>query len=105
MGGQLDVVGWEQRKGSGELAAAVHLCRFYFLFPVCMSVSIVFSFPSVWCRRRWDALKSNNIKHPDIVLRTMIFQTSAWSFISGVFFSYLLRIRAVSREACCAHMR
>ena len=42
MGGQLDVVGWEQRKGSGELAADVHLCRFYFLFPVCMSVSIVF---------------------------------------------------------------
>ena len=55
MGGQLDVVGWEQRKGSGELAAAVHLCMFYFLFPVCMSVSIVFSFPSVWCRQRWDA--------------------------------------------------
>ena len=46
MGGQLDVVGWEQRKGSGELAAAVHLCMFYFLFPVCMSVSIVFPFPA-----------------------------------------------------------
>ena len=32
MGGQLDVVGWEQRKGSGELSAAVHLCMLYFLF-------------------------------------------------------------------------
>ena len=35
MGGQLDVVGWEQRKGSGELSAAVHLCTLVFFMPAC----------------------------------------------------------------------
>ena len=43
MGGQLDVVGWEQRKGSGELSAAVHLCTL--VFSCLHVVSIVFLFP------------------------------------------------------------